>query len=164
MHFPDSSSADMTTRAPDCKWAQRKDKVMFTINVPDLNPAKAKVEITETLFSFEVSQFLVVALAAYLICSFEFLTMFSNMIITFLTSIYCRSVLWQVRLGRGICNLTSLAKSTRARASGTWPRGTCPLSLSAKPTVHIGINCIKGPRSPRSSATGTSGKMRTRRR
>ena len=45
----------MTTRAPDCKWAQRKDKVLFTINVPNLDPAKAKVDITETSFSFQVS-------------------------------------------------------------------------------------------------------------
>jgi hypothetical protein len=44
----------MVTRAPDCKWAQRDDKVIFTINVPDLDPAKAKVEIKETSFSFEV--------------------------------------------------------------------------------------------------------------
>jgi hypothetical protein len=44
----------MVTRAPDCKWAQREDKVIFTINVPDLDPAKAKVDITETSFSFEV--------------------------------------------------------------------------------------------------------------
>mmetsp|Transcript_61792 Transcript_61792/g.145335 ORF Transcript_61792/g.145335 Transcript_61792/m.145335 type:complete len:162 (-) Transcript_61792:177-662(-) len=44
-------------KAPDCKWSQRSDKVMLTLNVPNLDAAKTNVNITETAFSFKSEDF-----------------------------------------------------------------------------------------------------------
>jgi hypothetical protein len=35
-------------KQPDCKWAQRPDKIMLTLNVPNLDPAKADIKVTDT--------------------------------------------------------------------------------------------------------------------
>mmetsp|Transcript_58291 Transcript_58291/g.140521 ORF Transcript_58291/g.140521 Transcript_58291/m.140521 type:complete len:156 (-) Transcript_58291:577-1044(-) len=40
------------TKAPNAKWAQRKDKIFLTINIPNLDPAKTKINVTPTNFSF----------------------------------------------------------------------------------------------------------------
>lgn len=32
-------------KQPDCKWAQRPDKIMLTLNVANLDPAKADIKV-----------------------------------------------------------------------------------------------------------------------
>ena len=32
-------------KQPDCKWAQRPDKIMLTLNVPNLDPAKSDIKV-----------------------------------------------------------------------------------------------------------------------
>mmetsp|Transcript_4700 Transcript_4700/g.11581 ORF Transcript_4700/g.11581 Transcript_4700/m.11581 type:complete len:148 (-) Transcript_4700:155-598(-) len=44
-------------KAPAAKWAQRADKILLTIDVPDLDPAQTKVEIKEDSFSFTSGDF-----------------------------------------------------------------------------------------------------------
>ena len=32
-------------KQPDCKWAQRPDKIMLTLNVPNLDPVKSDIKV-----------------------------------------------------------------------------------------------------------------------
>ncbi|EKX55165.1 hypothetical protein GUITHDRAFT_160392 [Guillardia theta CCMP2712] len=41
------------SKLPDCKWAQRNDKILFTINIPNLDPNKTTINVTETSFTFK---------------------------------------------------------------------------------------------------------------
>ena len=36
---------DRMPKQPDCKWAQRPDKIMLTLNVANLDPAKADIKV-----------------------------------------------------------------------------------------------------------------------
>jgi cytosolic prostaglandin-E synthase len=45
------ASAPHASTAP-VSWAQRKDSLFITINLPDVSPAAAKIELTETKLTF----------------------------------------------------------------------------------------------------------------
>jgi hypothetical protein len=36
---------DRMPKQPDCKWAQRPDKIMLTLNVANVDPAKADIKV-----------------------------------------------------------------------------------------------------------------------
>ena len=44
-------------KMPDCKWYQRPDKVFLTVNVPNVDPAKADMKTTETNFTFKAEDY-----------------------------------------------------------------------------------------------------------
>jgi hypothetical protein len=33
------------TRQPECKWAQRPDRILFTVNVPNVEVEKADIRV-----------------------------------------------------------------------------------------------------------------------
>jgi len=39
------ASQDKMPKQPDCKWAQRPDKIMLTLNVANVDPAKSDIKV-----------------------------------------------------------------------------------------------------------------------
>merc|ERR1712205_260982 len=52
-----SKRVDKMPKMPDCKWYQRPDKVFLTVNVPNVDPAKADMKTTETNFTFKAEDY-----------------------------------------------------------------------------------------------------------
>jgi hypothetical protein len=44
-------------KQPDCKWAQRPDKIMLTLNVPNVAADKADIKVTDANFSFKAEEY-----------------------------------------------------------------------------------------------------------
>jgi hypothetical protein len=53
-HSSRMAAANIPVVVPNCKWAQRNDRILFSIVIPNLDQSLAKVSITETSFSFQV--------------------------------------------------------------------------------------------------------------
>ncbi len=55
---------DAMPKQPDCKWAQRPDRILFTVNVPNVTAEKADITVTGAAFALAATDTDTIALAA----------------------------------------------------------------------------------------------------